>query len=52
MDARLKAARLYDRQTLDRGRAIELYREIKTHETDPRRIAEADKRLKALSGGR
>src|SRR5262245_17344854 len=27
-DARLRAARLYDRQTLERGRAIELYREV------------------------
>jgi hypothetical protein len=52
LDARLRAARLYDRQTLDRGRAIELYREIKTHETDAKRQAEADKRLLELSGPR
>jgi tetratricopeptide (TPR) repeat protein len=52
LDARLRAARLYDRQMLDRGRAIEIYREVKTHESDPRRIDEADKRLQALSGGR
>jgi hypothetical protein len=51
-DARLRAARLYDRQMLDRGRAIELYREIKTHETDAKRLAEADKRLGDLQGGR
>lgn len=52
LDARLRAARLYDRQMLDRGRAIELYREIKTHETDAKRHAEADKRLAELQGGR
>ncbi|MCC6421533.1 MAG: hypothetical protein IT429_25215 [Gemmataceae bacterium] len=51
-DARLRAARLYDRQMLDRGRAIELYREIISHETDPKRLDEANKRLQALSGGR
>ena len=52
LDARLRAARLYDRQNLDRGKAVELYREIKTHETDKARIDEADKRLQALSGTR
>jgi TolA-binding protein len=51
-DARLRAARLYDKQMLDRGRAVELYREIITHETDPRRLDEANKRLQVLSGGR
>ncbi|MCI0457475.1 MAG: hypothetical protein L0Z62_10940 [Gemmataceae bacterium] len=51
-DARLRAARLYDRQMIDRTRAIELYREVKTHETDPKRLEEANKRLQALSGGR
>jgi hypothetical protein len=51
-DARLRAARLYDRQKLDHGRAIELYREINSHESDPRRIEEANKRLQSLSGGR
>ncbi len=52
MDGRLRAARLYDRQKLDHGRAIELYREINSHESDPRRTDEANKRLQALSGGR
>jgi hypothetical protein len=51
-DARLKAARLYDRYLLDRGRAIELYKEVKNHETDPKQIAEAEKRLTELSGSR
>jgi TolA-binding protein len=49
-DARLRAARLYDKYLQERTRAIELYREITTHETDPKRIAEAQKRLTDLSG--
>jgi tetratricopeptide (TPR) repeat protein len=48
-DARLRAARLYDRYLLDRTRAIEIYKEITTHETDPKRLAEAKKRLAELS---
>jgi hypothetical protein len=40
-DARLRAARLYDKVLLERGRAIEIYREVTTHETDPKRLAEA-----------
>jgi hypothetical protein len=52
LDGRLRAARLYDRQNLDRGKAVELYREITTHETDAVRIDEAKKRLQALSGAR
>jgi TolA-binding protein len=48
-DARLRAAHLYDKYLQERTRAIELYREITTHETDPKRIAEAQKRLTDLS---
>ena len=51
-DARLRAARLYDKHLNDRTRAIEIYREITTHETDAKRIAEATKRLQELSGTR
>jgi hypothetical protein len=51
-DARLRAARLYDRYVMDRGKAIELYRSVTQHETDPKRIAEAEKRLAELSGSR
>src|SRR5260370_26931268 len=51
-DARLRAARLYDRHTHERAKAIDLYKEVKTHETDPKRIAEADKRLADLVGQR
>lgn len=48
-DARLRAARIYDKHLMERGRAIELYREVTTHDTDPRRIQEAQKRLADLS---
>jgi hypothetical protein len=51
-DARLRAARLYDRQLNERGRAVDIYREVTTHETDPKRMEEASKRLAELSGGR
>jgi tetratricopeptide (TPR) repeat protein len=51
-DARIRAARLYDKQLLDRGRAIELYREVKNKETEPSWIQEAEKRLNELSGSR
>jgi tetratricopeptide (TPR) repeat protein len=47
-DARLRAARLYDRYLQERTRAVELYREIVTHETDPKRIDEAEKRIREL----
>jgi TolA-binding protein len=49
MEARLRAARLYDRKLNERGRAMELYRDITSHETDPRAVQEAQKRLTELS---
>lgn len=49
-DARLRAARLYERTLNDRTRAIEIYRQITTHETDPRRIEEAQRKLTELGG--
>jgi hypothetical protein len=48
-DARIRAARLYERQLNNRGRAAEIYREIITHETNARHIEEAKKRLQELS---
>ncbi len=51
-DARLRAARIYDRHLMERGRAIELYREVSSHETDSKQLQEARKRLLELSGGR
>ncbi len=49
-DARLRAARIYDKHLSDRTRAVEIYKEITTHETDAKRLAEATKRLSELSG--
>jgi TolA-binding protein len=48
-DARIRAARIYDKQLHNRNKAIEVYREVTTHETDPRRIQEAQKRIAELS---
>lgn len=48
-EARIRAARIYDRQINERARAIELYREVTTHETNPQRIQEATRRLTDLS---
>jgi hypothetical protein len=49
-DARLRAARLYERHLNERTRAIEIYREITNHETDTKRIEEAQRRLTELGG--
>jgi TolA-binding protein len=50
-DARLRAARLYDKVLLDRSRARELYQDVLNTETDPRWLEEARKRLSELGGG-
>jgi hypothetical protein len=47
-DARLRAARLYDRYLNERNRAIEIYKEITNRETDAKRVEEAQKRLTEL----
>jgi tetratricopeptide (TPR) repeat protein len=49
-DGRLRAARLYDKHLSERSHAMEIYRDVTTHETDPKRIQEAEKRLGDLSG--
>jgi TolA-binding protein len=51
-DARLRAARIYDKNLAESSRASQLYQEIVTHETNPKHIAEAKKRLTELSGRR
>ncbi|HYV36000.1 MAG TPA: hypothetical protein VE988_09880 [Gemmataceae bacterium] len=51
-DGRLRAARIYDKLVPERGRAMELYQEAINHETDPKRIEEAKKRLTVLKGAR
>ncbi|MSQ94972.1 MAG: hypothetical protein EXR98_10515 [Gemmataceae bacterium] len=49
-EARIRAARIYDKQLNNRTKAIEIYREVKTHEIEPRRLQEADRRIAELSG--
>lgn len=44
-EARLRAARLYDRTLNDSSRAVQLYREEINHTADPRRLEEAKRRL-------
>jgi hypothetical protein len=52
-DARLRAARLYDRYLNDRNRAIEIYKEVANRETiDAKRVEEAQKRLTELGNPR
>ena len=51
-DARLRAAHIYDRQLNNRAKALEMYRAITDYETDPRRLAEANKRIAELSGAK
>jgi hypothetical protein len=51
-DARIRAARLYDKVLLERSHAIELYQEVMQHETDPKMQEEAKKRLAELKSGR
>lgn len=50
-DARLRAARIYDRTLSERGKAVQLYREVVNHDADPKHVDEARKRLGDLSGG-
>jgi tetratricopeptide (TPR) repeat protein len=50
-DARLRAARLYDKQN-ERTKAIDLYREVIAHDTDKERIKEAERRLAELTNTR
>ena len=51
-DARLRAAVLYDKQLNERTKAIELYREVTSHDTDAERIKQAEKRLGELTGAK
>lgn len=48
-DARLRAATLYDKQLNERSKAIELYRGVLDHDTDPERLKQAEKRLAELN---
>jgi hypothetical protein len=48
-DARLRAARLYDKYLQERTHAMELYKDVTTHETEPNRLKEAESRIRELS---
>ena len=50
-DARLRAARLYDKTLNERTKAVEIYRDVIASDTDTIRIQEATKRLAELTGG-
>ena len=52
LDARMRAARIYDKALLDRGRAVELYKEVINSETDEKQIEEARKRQTELSASK
>jgi tetratricopeptide (TPR) repeat protein len=47
-EARLRAARLYDRTLNDSSRAMQLYREEMNQTADPRRLEEAKRRLQEM----
>lgn len=49
-DARMRAARIYEKYQSERSHAIEIYKEITTHEIDPKTVEEAQKKLTELSG--
>lgn len=49
-DARLRAAVLYDRQLNERSKAVEMYRSVVDHDTNPDHIRQAEKRLAELNG--
>src|SRR5262249_52386569 len=48
-DARIRAARLFEKQLNDRVRASQLYKEIITHETKEKMSEEAKARLQEIS---
>jgi hypothetical protein len=47
-DARIRAARLYDKQINDREKARAIYKEVVNHDTDNNRVQEAKRRLEEL----
>jgi hypothetical protein len=51
-DARIRAARMYDRQLNQRDKAAAIYKEIVSRETNEAQIEEARKRLQELSARR
>jgi hypothetical protein len=52
LDGRLRAARIYDKALHEQAKALELYKDVTTHETDPNRLKEAQQRVAALTAGK
>lgn len=50
-DARMRAAHLYEKLG-ERNKAVEIYKDITTHEVDPKRVEEAQRRITELKGGK
>jgi hypothetical protein len=50
-DARVRAARLYERLG-EKNKAIAIYQDVTTHETDPKRFDEAQRKLAELKAGK
>lgn len=48
-DARMRAATIYDKKLNERGKAMELYRQVTEHDTNPEHIKIAEKRLGELT---
>jgi TolA-binding protein len=51
-DARLRAAKIYDRQLKMMDKAKEMYKAVMNHDTNPGRVEEAEKRLIELTSRR
>jgi tetratricopeptide (TPR) repeat protein len=51
-DARLRAARIYDRQLKQRDKAVKLYNEVENQDINPAHIEEAKRRITELTGSR
>src|SRR5262249_23189091 len=49
-EARLRAARIYDRELRNRTKAIALYRQVLDNDSDPNRLQEARRRIADLTG--
>ena len=49
-DARMKAARIYDKNLSDQVNALRVYKEVRLHDADDARLQEAAKRLAELTG--
>jgi tetratricopeptide (TPR) repeat protein len=51
-DARLRAAKIYDRQLRMYDKAKELYKAVMNNDSSPERVAEAERRMRELTAGR